>query len=102
VFRRQTAAASAISDGRGEIIVYTVRQYHRTRKAEFLRDYLREAKAAAALLGEELKGLHFYSATIGVEYDRSRPATIEFHGDGRVVWVLAKGDHAEKVLDQRR
>jgi hypothetical protein len=80
--------------------VYTLRQYRQDRKAEFLRDYLREAKAAAALLGEELKGLHFYFATIGVDYDRSRSATIEFHGDGRAVWVEVKGDQARKVLDQ--
>jgi hypothetical protein len=65
--------------------VYTLRQYRQDRKAEFLRDYRREAKAAAALLGEELNGLRFYFV-IGVKYERSRSATIEFHGGGRVVW----------------
>ena len=82
-----------------ETSVFTLRQ---DRKAEFLRDYRAEANAAAALLGDELKGLRFYFATISQDYDRSRSTTIEFHGDGPVVWVRAKGDQAVKVLDQPR
>jgi hypothetical protein len=84
------------------IISYTVRQYHRTRKAEFLRDFPQEARATAALLGAELAGLRFHFATIGKDYDKSSEVRIEFHGkeaDGRVVWVDVKGDRAVKVLE---
>jgi hypothetical protein len=103
-----TAAALATDDGGArepgaQITVYTVRQDHQTRKAEFLRDFPQEARAAAALLGDELSGLRFYLATIGKDHDKSTAVRIEFHGkeaDSRIVWVDVKGERAEKVLEQ--
>jgi hypothetical protein len=83
--------------------VYTVRQYHRTRKAEFLRDFPQEARAAAALLRDELTGLRFHFATIGKDYDKSTAVRIEFHGkesDARLVWVDVNGDRAAKILER--
>jgi hypothetical protein len=94
VFWWQAAAAFGIDDVGAEIIVYTVRQYHRTRKAEFLRDFTQEARSAAALLGDELAGLRFNFATIGKDFDTSTAVRIEFHGkesDSRIVWVDVKG-----------
>jgi hypothetical protein len=79
----RVAAAILIDDARqglgAEFTVYTLRQYRQNRKAEFLRDYRREARAAAALLGDELTHLRFYFATIGVDYDRRTEVRIEFH-----------------------
>ncbi len=80
------------------MIEFTLRQYRAHQKAEFLRDYLREARAAAKLLGNELSGLCFDFATIGQAGDGSRSARIEFRGRDREVWVDAKGDEAVKVL----
>jgi len=77
---------------------FTLRQYRAHQKAEFLRGYLREAKAAAKLLGDELTRLRFHFATIGQAGDGSRSARIEFRGVDCEVWVDAKGDDAVKVL----
>ena len=77
---------------------FTLRQYRAHQKAEFLRDYLREAKAAAKLLGDELMRLRFHFATIGQAGDGSRSARIEFRGTDREIWVDAKGDEAVEVL----
>ena len=80
------------------MMAITVRQYRPHQKAEFLRDFPVEAKAAARLLGDELKGLRFDFASVFQENDRSRSVRIEFRGDERKVWVDVKGDVAEKVL----
>ena len=103
---RRGVLRSTTTDGarRGDwIISYTVRQYRPHQKAEFLRDFPQEARAAAALLGDELAGLRFYFATIGQDYDKSTAVRIEFHGkesDDRLVWVDVKGDRAAKVLER--
>lgn len=75
-----------------------LRQYRPHQKAEFLREHPVEAKAAATLLGDELKGLRFDFATIFQASDRSKSVRIEFRGDERKVWVDVEGGVAEKVL----
>ena len=82
------------------MIAITVRQYRPHQKTEFLRDFPIEARAAAKLLGDELKGLRFDFASVFQENDRSKSVRIEFRGDERVVWVDVKGDEAVKVLVQ--
>jgi hypothetical protein len=77
---------------------FTLRQYRPHQKAEFLRDYAVESRAAAKLLGDELKGLRFDFASVFQEHDRSKSVRIEFHGNERTVWVDVKGDDAVKVL----
>ena len=61
------------------MIAITVRQYRPHQKAEFLRGYATEAKAAAKLLGDELQGLRFFFASVFQEHDRSQSVRIEFH-----------------------
>lgn len=82
---------------------FVVRQYHRNRKAEFLKDYPAEARAVADLLGPPVKTMDFDMATISSDPSVS----VEFRTkEGRhAVWVKVTpvGDAltAAVVLDQR-
>jgi hypothetical protein len=80
----------------------TVRHSHCTPKAEFLRDFPAEARAAADLLGVDVKSLTFDLAS--VSSDPSVTIRFRTRVGNRAVWVKVarEGDSlvAQMVLEQ--
>jgi len=84
--------------------MYTARQYRPHQMREFLKMYPRESRAAAELLGDDLRGLKFAFASIFPEPGAIHAGVrIEFKTrQGNVpVWVDVLGGEPRKVLDGR-
>ncbi len=83
--------------------MFTFRQYRPHQKQDSIKTYPEECRAAADLLGDELKTLTFDFASVFKEPgDRLVGVQIEFKDvDGRPVWVDVIGGEPRKVLDGR-
>lgn len=83
--------------------MFTARQYPPTQKADFLRTFPTESRAAADLLGDELTHLTFAFASVFRETGNGVIGLrIEFKtNEGAAVWVDVMGGEPRKVLDGR-
>ena len=84
--------------------MYTARQYRPHQLRDFLKMYPRESRAAAELLGDDLRGLAFAFASIFREPgDIHAGVRIEFKTrQGNIpVWVDVIASTPRKVLDGR-
>lgn len=84
--------------------MFTFRQYRANQKSDLLRTFPVECRAAAALLGDDLKALEFAFASVFHEPGGILAGVrIEFKtltGDF-AVWVDVMQGEPRKVLDQR-
>ena len=85
--------------------MFTFRQYRRQQKSDFLRSFLKECRAAADLLREDLPELVFDFASVFHEPGGILAGVrIEFKTrvGGSVVWVDVMQGEPRNVVDQRR